>query len=223
MKSVSSLKRKTLHAEVVELVRKMILGGELEPGKKIHEQQLCLQFDISRTPLREALKVLAAEGMVELLPQRGARVAVINEDELNELFPIIASLEALAGELACANVRDKDIERIRSMHESMIQAYGSGDHFAYSRFNRSIHMAIFEIAGNSALTALYQSMEHRIRSIRHTARQTPDDWQTAVEDHGKILVALEKRDAETLARILKTHVKNTADMVRHALFDQSAA
>lgn len=223
MRSVSSLKRKSLHDEVVELVRAMILSGELEPGKKIHEQQLCFQFDISRTPLREALKVLAAEGVVELLPQRGARVAVIKEEELNELFPIIASLEALAGELACANVRREDIERIRGMHESMIHAYGREEHIAYSQFNRGIHMAIFELADNSALTALYTSLEHRIRSIRHTARQTPEDWRTAVEDHEKIVVALEARDSEALARILKIHVKNTADMVRRALLDQISA
>lgn len=217
MAVAEGLRRRTLHSEVVEHLRNMILEGELEPGKKIIEQDLCLRFDISRTPLREALKVLAAEGMVELLPRRGARVAMIDEAELDELFPIIASLEALAGELACERIDQAGVEAIRRLHERMLTAYQQGKHLAYSKLNRQIHHAIFAAAGNSALTTLYQSMEYRIRSIRHTARQTPEDWKAAVADHERILAALEARDGPLLARTLKAHIANTADMVRHTM------
>lgn len=216
------LGRRTLHSEVVARLREMILEGELEPGKKIVEQDLCDRFEISRTPLREALKVLAAEGMVELLPRRGARVAMIDETELEELFPIIASLEALAGELACRRIDDAGVDAVRKLHERMVAAYAQGRHLAYSKLNRQIHQAIFTAAGNGALTTLYQTIEYRIRSIRHTARQTAEDWRAAVDDHERILHALQARDGALLAATLKAHIANTAEMVRHAM-DASAS
>lgn len=218
----NSLKRKTLHAEVVEQLRRMILDGELAPGEKIQEPALCQRFEISRTPLREALKVLAGQGMIQLLPQRGARVAVLDQSELNELFPIIASLEALAGELACANLTDQDIARIQAMHDDMLAAYRQDNHLVYSRLNRGIHMAIFDAAANSALTALYLTLEQRIHSIRHTARQHPEDWRTAVADHERILAAVRARNSQALSHTLKEHVLHTADMVRHAMFAPEA-
>ena len=90
-------------------MRKMVVLGELEPGAKIPEKELCVRFGISRTPLREALKVLATKGLIELLPQRGARVATITDEELSELFPTIAALEALAGGLACIHATKAEL------------------------------------------------------------------------------------------------------------------
>src|ERR1700738_2048711 len=95
------ISRISLHDETVSRLRAMILEGELLPGSRIAERELCDRFGISRTPLREALKVLAAEGLVELLPHRGARVSRLSDHELRDAFEIVSALEALAGELAC--------------------------------------------------------------------------------------------------------------------------
>jgi DNA-binding GntR family transcriptional regulator len=211
--------RRTLHSEIVDAIREMIVDGHLEPGQKIPEKELCDRFDISRTPLREALKALAAEGMLELLPQRGARVAILDEEEVAELFPIIAAMEALAGELACDRITAPQVEEIRQMHERMLSAFNQSDRLEYAMLNRAIHMAIFDAAGNAALTALYRNMELKIRNIRHTMRQLPDDWKQALDDHNEMLFALGVRDKVRLSAIMKQHVLNTAEAVRHSMDD----
>lgn len=211
------IKRKTLHSETVDHLRDMIVSGELGPGQKIPEKELCARFDISRTPLREALKALAAEGMIELLPQRGARVVTISDEELQELFPIIASIESLACELACDLITDAQLADITTMHEEMLVAYRESRRLDYSRLNRAIHFAIFEAAGNASLLTLYKNLELRIRNIRHTVRQMPSDWEEAVTDHEKILKALTARDRTRLAKVMRQHVMNTAKTVRHSI------
>ncbi|WP_229665352.1 GntR family transcriptional regulator [Paracoccus acridae] len=209
--------RATLHSQIAEELRTMIVDGKLAPGQKIPEKELCEAFDISRTPLREALKVLATEGLVELLPQRGARVSVITEAERQELFPIIAALEALAAELACRNMTDAELAELKGLHRQMVAAYDRRDNLEYARLNRKIHLSIFEAARNGALQMLYSNMELRIRNIRHTVRQSDEDWARAVQDHEKILSALEARDEGLCARVLRDHVMRTADAVRDAL------
>lgn len=209
--------RATLHSQIAEELRTMIVDGKLAPGQKIPEKELCEAFDISRTPLREALKVLATEGLVELLPQRGARVSVITEAERQELFPIIAALEALAAELACRNMTDAELAELKGLHRQMVAAYDRRDNLEYARLNRKIHLSIFEAARNGALQMLYSNMELRIRNIRHTVRQSDEDWARAVQDHEKILTVLEARDEGLCAKVLRDHVMRTADAVRDAL------
>lgn len=212
-----ALPRSTLHSQIAQFLREMIVAGELAPGVRVPEKDLCQQFGCSRTPFREALKVLATEGLVVLLPQRGARVNTISDAELNEIFPIIASLEALAGEMACAALTDAALAAITAMHQAMIAAHEADNHLEYSRHNRAIHFAIFEAAGNDTLTGLYRNLELRIRNIRHTIRQTPQDWRRAISDHEAMLLALQARDAAELGAILRAHVMKTADAVRNAL------
>lgn len=212
-----TIQRKTLHTEIVDHLRDMIVSGELGPGQKLPEKDLCARFDISRTPLREALKALAAEGMIELLPQRGARVVTITDEELQELFPIIASIEALAGELACDLITDTQLAAITAMHQEMIVAYRELRRLDYSRLNRAIHFAIFEAAGNASLLTLYRHLELRIRNIRHTVQQLPGDWKEAVGDHEKILKALTARDRKQLGKVMRQHILNTARTVRHSI------
>lgn len=212
-----ALPRSTLHSQIAALLREMIVAGELAPGSRVPEKDLCQQFGCSRTPFREALKVLATEGLVVLLPQRGARVNTISDAELKEIFPIIASLEALAGELACAALSDAALQEITALHQAMIEAHGADNHLEYSRHNRAIHFAIFDAAGNETLTNLYRNLELRIGNIRHTIRQTQADWLRAIADHEAMLVALQARDGVALAAILRGHVLKTADAVRNAL------
>lgn len=212
-----SLSRKTLHSEIADLIREMIVSGELEPGSRIPEKALCEQFEISRTPLREALKVLATEGMIVLLPQRGARVATLTDDELFEIFPIIASLEGLAGEIACRHITGDELVNIEQQHNAMLQAYRQLDRLEYSRLNREIHLALFAATRNQSLIALYHNLELRIRNIRHTIRQLPQDWQLAVQEHEEILQWLREKNAEKLAATLRKHVMSTANAVLNSI------
>lgn len=212
-----TIQRKTLHSEVIATLRKMIIEGTFKPGEKIPEAWLCQELSISRTPLREALKVLASEGLIELLPNRGSQITRISRKEIAELFPIIGAMEALAGELACRNLRDGDVQTIRRLHDNMVQAFAEGDQVGYWRYNEAIHAEIFRASGNDALRALYVSLNLRIHGVRHSTRKSAEWWQQAVDEHEQMLKALEDRDGPLLSRILKDHLANKAQMILNAM------
>jgi DNA-binding GntR family transcriptional regulator len=218
MPSPTQIPRQNLHDALTPGLREMILDGELKPGDKIPERQLCERFGVSRTPLREALKVLAAEGLIVLLPQRGAIVAEISEDEIAELFPIMAALEALAGELVCERATDADIARVEALHAQMMKAYAAGHEGNYLRLNRLVHEAFFTIAGNETLAAMYQQILTRIHSYRFIVRKSETNWKNAVNDHEEIIEALAARDKRRLPRLLRKHVTGTSvDIAKESL------
>jgi DNA-binding GntR family transcriptional regulator len=199
----------SLHGEAVARIRSLITDGKLEPGSKISEKALCDLFGISRTPLREALKVLATEGLVILLPHRGARVAQFTSEELAELFPVIGALEGLAGELACARLSDSELDDIRAHHHAMLEHHARGDRAAYFAANQAIHEAIVAAAGNSVLTSMYESSRGRLRPARLLANVTRERWDEAVREHGEILAAIEQRDGAQLRQLLEDHIRQT--------------
>lgn len=218
---IPASRRTSLHEEVAQRLRDMILNRTLQPGDKIDESALCAQFDVSRTPLREALKVLSMEGYIVLTARRGARVAVTSISDVRDLFPVIGALEALAGELACQQVNEQEILLIQSLHDLMIAAHQRGDQAGYARCNRDIHLSLFRIAGNPALTTLYHQLSARTHAVRHVAKKSPDDWQAAIADHEAMLVALRQRNGAALATILKQHLARKAQMVIAWLETQS--
>ncbi len=167
--------------------------------------------------MREALKVLAAEGLVELLPNRGAIVARITPEEVEELFPIMGALEALAGKVACGRITDVEIASIQQTHDRMVQHYNRNECLPYEKLNRDIHEAIFAVAGNGTLTALYHQLMIRTHSIRFAVRKSREQWRQSVEQHNDIMAALKQRNGEALASILDLHVKYRADVVMEAL------
>ncbi|MGY4288683.1 DNA-binding GntR family transcriptional regulator [Bradyrhizobium sp. LM2.7] len=158
-----------LHEEVVGRIRAILLEGEIPPGARIPERELCDRLQISRTPLREALKVLAAEGLVHLLPHRGSRAAKLTDKDMRDLFEVCQGLEALAGELACERITEAEIDEIAAAHASMVQHYREGDLIQYYRGNRAIHEAIVAAARKSrALGALcLRDRAHSPRALRH--------------------------------------------------------
>ena len=208
--------RQSLHESLVAPLRDMIVQGELRPGMKVPEEQLCERFGVSRTPIREALKVLAAEGVLHILPHRGAIVARITEDQVAELFPVMASLERLAGRLACERAADADIERVRELHDRMIAHFEAGEEAQYLRCNRLVHEAFFEIAGNPTLSAFYQQILTRIHACRFVMRKSPEHWTAAVEEHAAMIEALAARDGKRLGDLLEVHVMGTTADIAHA-------
>jgi DNA-binding GntR family transcriptional regulator len=213
----SIISRKSLHGELVPLVRNMVIGGELQPGDKIPEQALCERFGVSRTPLREALKVLAAEGLLQLSLNRGATVAKITSEEVDQLFPIMGALEGLAGESACVRMSRKQFSHLQQLHDDMLEAYERGEWGLYIRLNRDIHESLFEFAGNAALSALYNSLMVRIHSVRFVAKKSPQRWKQAVQDHEKLMAALRARNAPLVREILHEHLRHKAEMVHEAM------
>jgi len=206
--------RRSLHDELVERLRDMIGSGTLASGEKIQEMALCRQFGVSRTPLREALKVLASEGVVTLQPHRGAVVASLSVPELEEVFPVMGALESLAGEIACRSISDKEIAAIAALHKKMVEHWRRRELQPYFKMNQAIHQAILEATHNETLKAVYRGLAGRVRIARYVANMSDDRWHEAVTEHEAMLAALQARDGARLASILKNHLANKLATVK---------
>ncbi len=210
--------RRPLHEELAEHLRQLIIECALKPGSKISEKELCTQFAVSRTPLREALKLLATEGLVQLTPHRGASVTELTKEELEHIFPVMGALEALAGELACHHVTDAEIERAKQLQAELEAQHKSGDLRGYFHTNEEVHQLIFAAAQNPTLTQMSRSISGRVRRARYMANLSRSRWAAAVKEHRAILIALSKRDGERLGMLLKEHLANKFEVLREALF-----
>ena len=211
------IERRSLHDELVDRVRAMINGGDLKPGVKIPEKELCDKFAVSRTPLREALKVLSVEGLIKLTPNRGAAVVELTLQDLEEVFPVMASLEALSGELACERITDEEIAEIRRLHKNMAKEHERGNLPEYFRLNQAIHEAILNASRNSTLKSTHRSLAGRITRARYMANMSQKRWDKALEEHEQILEALSTRKKTKLSKILRDHVMTKFDTVKAAL------
>ena len=211
------IQRRPLHNELADRLRHMIVEGELAPGEKLAEKELCDQFGVSRTPLREAMRVLATEGLVQLTPNRGCAVAKLTLADLDEAFPIMGALEALSGELACQHITDAELARIRELHDRMVAKYQAGALRDYFKLNEQIHQMILDAARNPTLAQMQLSLSGRVRRARYMANMSPARWSAAVAEHERILEALSARDGKRLAVILKEHLANKLETVKEAL------
>jgi DNA-binding GntR family transcriptional regulator len=201
----------SLYSEILAGVRDYIVEGRIPDGARVPERELCARFGISRTPLREALKVLASEGLIDLLPNRGARVRVFSAADRRELFDVMGGLEGLAGRLACERATEGEIEAIERLHTEMYGHYLRRDLPAYFRCNQAIHRAIVAAARNAALSATYETFAARAKRIRYVANldRQRARWGEAMREHEGILDALRRRDGDELADILFRHLRNT--------------
>lgn len=215
--------RQTLHEEVVARLRDMIVEGELTPGSRVPERELCSLFGISRTPLREAVKVLASEGLVELMPNRGATVAILTLNEVDDTFPIMGALECLSGKLACQRITDVELDEIRALHYQMLANYRKGDRREYFRLNQAIHESILMAARNPTLSNIYRGLAGRIRPARYMANMSAERWKQAVEEHERLLKALESRDGDALGQILTDHLEHKRETVRESWMAEMAS
>jgi DNA-binding GntR family transcriptional regulator len=202
-----------MHDEVVARLRHMLTEGEIPPGSRIPERELCDTMSISRTPLREALKVLAADGLVVLLPNRGSRAAKLTRKDVKELFEVCEALEATAGELAGQRISDRQLGEIAALQVRMVEHYEARDLLAYYRCNRQIHEAIVRAADNAVLAGFYESVSGRIRRARFITPMTEQHWALAIQEHEGILNALQRRDGGGLAHILRNHLRRKREEV----------
>jgi DNA-binding GntR family transcriptional regulator len=200
---------RSLHEAVTARLRDLIVAGELPEGSRIVEREICDQLGVSRTPLREAFKVLAVEGLVEILPNRGAVVIRIGPAEARDMLRVIARLEALAGELACANATEAEIKTIRAQHDEMLKLYRRKQRAEYFRLNQEIHLAIVRMARNEPLRAMHALLHARMKRIRFRGNDIPGNWAAAVADHDEIIQSLERRDGKALSAVLQRHLDDS--------------
>ncbi|MBN9437565.1 MAG: GntR family transcriptional regulator [Bosea sp.] len=200
----------SLHEGLLVALRDFIVEGSLADGARVPERALCERFNISRTPLREALKVLAAEGLIELLPNRGARIRQLSPEDVRELFDVMGGLEALAGRLACERISEAEIAEIERMHHEMYRFYLRREMHGYFHCNQAIHQMIVAAAGNAMLAATYAGLAGRIRRVRYSANlaKDRDRWGAAMREPAVILDALRRRAGAELSEILFLHLRN---------------
>jgi DNA-binding GntR family transcriptional regulator len=209
--------RQNLHDVLVSRIRDMIIEGHLSPGTRIHEGNLGQELGVSRSPLREALKYLASEGLLELSPGRGAVVRIFQAKDVHDSLIVLANLESFAGQLACKNASDDQIRHIRSLHDEMLRLYAARDRLAYFKLNQAIHSAILRASGNDALIDVHGVLQARMRRIRYIGNEGPEKWAAAVSDHEAMVAALEKRDGEKLAEVLAMHMHKTWERVQNSI------
>jgi len=172
---------------------------------------------VSRTPLREAIKLLAAEGLVDLLPNRGAVAVKLTEVDVLNTFEVLAMLEGMSGELAAKRITDEELAEVRALHYEMLACFARRDLSRYYRLNARIHTAINEAAGNPVLSGAYRSINARVQSLRFRTNQNEAKWKHAVEEHEQMIDALSKRDAEAMRKVLVSHVLRKRDTVLELL------
>jgi len=202
-----------LHDKVAMRLRTMLVEGRIGPGAKLNERELCELLHVSRTPLREAIKLLAAEGLVDLLPNRGAVAVELNEADVVHAFELLAGLEGMSGELAAARITEAELAEIRALHYEMLACYTRRDLSGYYRLNAAIHAAINRAAANPILTKTYAAINARVQSLRFRTNQNLAKWKRAVGEHEAMVAALARRDAAGLRSILVKHLQGKRDSV----------
>ncbi len=206
--AVAPILRGSLHDEVAARVRDMIVDGRLVPGAAIPELTLAAQLGVSRTPLREALKVLASEGLVELLPGRGAVVKVFTAKDAQDMLQVMATLEEMAGRAACA-ASDATLAPIFALHDKMREHYRRRERREYFALNQDIHNGIIEASGNATLVLVHKILRMRMRRLRYKGNDTKENWAAAMAEHDAIVEALRARDAQRTGLLLRRHLENT--------------
>jgi DNA-binding GntR family transcriptional regulator len=210
---IISIPRASLHEQVAQRLRQMLVENQIAPGAKLNERELSEVLQVSRTPLREAIKMLAAEGLVELLPNRGAIAVELTEADVLNTFEVMAGLEALSGELAAQRITDAELAEIRAMHFEMLAAYTRRDLPAYYRLNSQIHRAINSAARNGVLTATYNQVNARLQALRFRSNQDEAKWKQAMAEHDRMIDALARRDAGAMRKVLAEHLDHKRDVV----------
>ena len=213
MSDVVPLPRQGLHEEVVNRLRLRIVEGEIAPGAKLNERELSESLQVSRTPLREAIKMLAAEGLVELLPNRGAVAAQLGRQDVIDAFEVIAGLEGMSGELAAARITDAELAEIRASHYEMLAAFTRRDLPAYYRLNAHIHQSINAAARNPVLAQTYRTVNARLQALRFRSNFDERKWGIAVQEHEQMVEKLAARDGASLRALLVQHLEHKRDAV----------
>jgi DNA-binding GntR family transcriptional regulator len=204
----SSRRKGHLHLGAAIRLRAMITSGELPPGTRLREVQLCEKLGVSRTPLREALRTLAAEGLVNQLPNRSMVVSELNAPDIEHLYRVFGAIEGLAGELACSLVTETQLAEMGRLLGRMVDLHERGERAEYMRINQLIHRMVIDIAGNPVLLSVWQSLAPRVERARALSNLDRSRWTAALIEHTKMFAALAAHDGPQLRRLASEHFLN---------------
>ncbi|PUB17463.1 GntR family transcriptional regulator [Yoonia sediminilitoris] len=205
---------------VADVLRDRIIKGVLPAGARIVERKLSAELDVSRTPIREALKLLHADSLIEISRHKGAQVKAYSAEQALELFDVIASLESLAAERLAESITPEQLEAIESLHAEMLAFHGAGKSDDYFDVNSQIHDTILAYCGNPILQQVHTKLMARARRGRFMAIMDPDRLRTAVEEHEALMTALRNRDPKAACEVWRQHLLSTGRSVTDVLRSQ---
>lgn len=207
--TADNVARLPLTGQVAAAIRDMIVEDRLQPGERIRERQLAEELKVSRTPLREALKILESEKLIDIWPNRGAIVASPAPEDVRDLLELLGGLEALGGRIATKVATDEEIAEIRALHYEMLAAFARKDRLSYFKLNQRIHKGIIAMSRNSALIETHSQINARVYRARYRSNKQNALWHQAVDQHENIIEALEARDSDRVEHLLTSHLDST--------------
>lgn len=213
MSNVSKIPIKPLHLEVADRVRQMILNGELKKGERILEAEMCTSLGISRTPFREALRILSSEGLIDVVPNRGAYVAQPSAKDIREMFEVMSILEGACARVAAERMTASDFRKIEGTHQTLEAHYAAKDHERYLAVNHAYHVLVQEMAGNKILDEVINGLRQKILLYRHRQLYQTDRFAASIQEHRDLLEAFRRRDAEAAESLMKRHLMNQCEAI----------
>lgn len=207
----------TLAEQIARQLRRDILRGRLPPGSPVKERDNAAELGVSRTPMREAIRILANEGLVQLRPSRSPIVVNMTPKEISDQVVVLLALEKLSAELACANATEEDLSDIREINDRMADAYDHIDALDLFENDMSFHTAIAKASHNDALAETHRAFLARLWRARYLSARQRRNRERVVSHHGAILMALEARDPEAVRSSINDHLGNLANDILAAL------
>ena len=217
------IERRPLHDDIVPILRQEIIGAKWPPGQRLPEPLLCERFGVSRTPLRDALKVLAGEGLVELTHNSGAIVTAPTADDIEGKLALIELFECYAAREACAEASDVELRQLSKLHQQMGEAFARRDMNGYYRLNNAVHSAIVAASHNSTLVDLHASLWRHIERVRFLALVHEDLSGDSWAEHDKFVQALTARNSAGASSALGAHLRRVAGKINKELQKIAAA
>ena len=213
---------RTLPEEVANRIRDMIRMGELQKGDRIVEATLCERLGISRTPLREALRILSSEGLVDVIPHRGAHVAEPSMRDIREMFQVMSLLEGECARVVAGKMTDDMFEKVATLHEKLERHFDAKDHEAYLRVNQEYHLLIQEMTDNRVLNEVVNGLRQKILLHRYRQLYQPDRFNASIQEHRDLLEAFRQRDSDAAEGVMKRHLMNQCESLT-SLYDDGGS
>ncbi|MBL7177526.1 MAG: GntR family transcriptional regulator [Desulfobacteraceae bacterium] len=210
---MNKINLKTLHQDIAHQIREMIINGEMINGQKIDERLLCESMGVSRTPVREAIRILSSEGLIKLVPHKGAFLSELSRKEINEMFEVMSTLEGMCARLATKKMKEKDFQKIEKLHQELEQHYQNKDQKSYIKSNNKYHIFLQVLSGNGVLHDVINGLRNKILWYRFRSLNDPNRFSQSIKEHREILEAFRHRNDRKAEALLKLHLKKAGKIV----------
>jgi DNA-binding GntR family transcriptional regulator len=205
------IEKKTLHEEIANNLRELIMSGELQEGDKIKEDKLCSSMGISKTPLREALRVLSVEGLIRLVPNRGSFVSTPTFEEIREMFDVMSVLEGVCARAAAEKMGEKDLAALEKLHKKLEENHRRKAQREYIRINNQYHSFVQKLAGNRTLNQIVNGLRQKILLYRYQSLNLPERFAQSIQEHRDLLEAFRNKDPKKAETLMRRHLKKQCE------------